>query len=124
MQLWVAFISVLVRLAVWLKSYFRPILWKPQPEETSCVVAEGDGSTTHHGEDLAVDASESTLLTSLDAPDFGLEPILSTISEDEQLVFMVSYKSSSEVHDPSPVLSNIWKLNHCEKCFQRSVFVH
>ena len=109
MQLWVAFISVLVRLAVWLKSYFRPILWKPQPEETSCVVAEGDGSTTHHGEDLAVDASESTLLTSLDAPDFGLEPILSTISEDEQLVFIVSYKSSSEVHDPSPVLSNIWK---------------
>jgi hypothetical protein len=53
-----------------------------------------DGSAPHHGEDqlvqgtVGVDASDSTPLTSRDAPDFGLEPILSAISEDELLWFL------------------------------------
>jgi len=74
-----------------------------------------DGSTPHHGEDqlvqgtVGVDASDSTSLTSRDAPDFGLEPILSAISPDEYLGFQVSYESSCEVHMPDPILRNIWK---------------
>jgi uncharacterized protein YbaR (Trm112 family) len=74
-----------------------------------------DGSAPHHGEDqlvqgtVGVDASDSTPLTSRDAPDFGLEPILSAISEDELLWFWVSYKSSGEVDEPRPYSGNIWK---------------
>ena len=74
-----------------------------------------DGSTPHHGEDqlvqdtVVVDASDSTPLTSRDASDFGLEPILSAISEDEELAFNVSYKASGTVDERSPFLSNIWK---------------
>jgi hypothetical protein len=73
-----------------------------------------DGSAPHHGEDqlvqgtVGLDASDSISLTSRDAPDFGLEPILSAISEDEYLGFMVSYKSSGEVNEPNPYSRNIW----------------
>jgi Ran GTPase-activating protein (RanGAP) involved in mRNA processing and transport len=115
MKLWIAFISLLVRLAVWLKVHFRSILWKAQFEETKCVLGQVDGSAPHHGEDqlvqgtVVVDASDSISLTSRDAPDFGLEPILSAISEDEDLKFHVSYKSSGEVDKPDPYLRNIWK---------------
>ena len=81
------------------------------------MVAEVDGSAAHPGEDqlvqgtVAVDALESTPLTSLDAaPDFGLEPILAAISEDEYLGFVVSYKSSREVDEHISIdLGNICK---------------
>jgi hypothetical protein len=79
------------------------------------VVAEVDGSATHPGEDqlvqgtVGVDASESTPLSSHDAVDFGLEPILAAISRDELLHFRVSCKSSGEVDKPGPYLGHIWK---------------
>ena len=115
MQLWSAFISLLVRLAVWLKSHFRSMLWKPQHEETDCVVGQVDGSAPHHGEDelvegtVVVDASDLTSWRSRDAPDFSLEPILSAISQDEELEFYVSCKSSGEVDKASPTMENVWK---------------
>jgi hypothetical protein len=96
MQLWIAFISVLVRLAVWLKSHFRSILWNPQPEEIRCVRGQVGGSAPHHGEyrlvhgTVVVDTLDSTSWRSHDAPDFGLEPILSAISRDEILYFRAS----------------------------------
>jgi hypothetical protein len=74
-----------------------------------------DGSTSHHVEDqlvqgtVGVDASDLTSLTSRDALDFGLEPILSAISEDGYLGFHVSYESSGEVHEPNPYSRNIWQ---------------
>jgi len=114
MKLWTAFISLLVRLAVWLKVHFRSILWKPQPEDTDCVLGQVDGSAPHHGEDqlvqgtVVVDALDSTSWRSHDAPDFGLEAILSTISEDECVDFEVSYKSPGEVDKPRPNW-RIWK---------------
>jgi hypothetical protein len=115
MKLWTAFISLLVRLAVWLKVHFRSILWKPQPEDTDCVLGQVDGSAPHHGEDqlvqgtVVVDALDSTSWRSHDAPDFGLEAILYTISEDECVDFEVSYKSPGEVDKPRPKWKRIWK---------------
>jgi len=115
MKLWIAFISMLVRLAVWLKSHFRSILWKPQPEDTDYVLGQVGGSTPHHGQDqlvqgtVVVDASQSTSLSSHDAPDFGLEAILSEISGDEQLKFKVFYNSPGKIDKPSPNLTNVWK---------------
>ena len=123
MQLWIAFISLLarlavwllVRLAVWLTSHFCSMVWKPQPAETNCVLGQVGGSTPHHGEDqlvqdtVVVDASDSTSWRSRDPPDFGLEPILSTISPYEELEFQVSCKSSGEVDKPSPSMTNVWK---------------
>jgi hypothetical protein len=115
MKLWIAFISLLVRLAVWLKAHFSSILWKPQLEDTDYVLGQVGGSTPHHGEDqlvqgtVVVDASESTSLSSLDAPDFGLKSILSSISGDEELEFEVFYTSPGEVDKPRPNWRRIWK---------------
>ena len=72
------------------------------------------GSAPHHGEDqlvqgtVGVDASDSTSWRSRDVLDFGLQPILFTISQNEELEFYVSYKSSSKVDKP-PHLRNLWK---------------
>ena len=108
------FLPLLVRVAVWLKSYFCSILWKPQPEKASYVLGQVGGSAPHHGEDqlvqgtVVVDALDSTSLRSHDAPDFSLEPILSAISRDEELEFRFSYKSSGDVNKPSPNLWSVW----------------
>ena len=73
------------------------------------------GSAPHHGEDqlvqgtVVVDALDSTSWRSHDAPDFGLDPILSAISPDEKLTFKVSYKSSGEVDAPSPKDPDVWR---------------
>ena len=69
------------------------------------------GSAPHHGKDqlvqgpVVVDALDSTSWRSRHAPDFGLEPILSTISQGEVLEFNVSCNFAGEV----PKLPNVWK---------------
>ena len=79
------------------------------------MLGQVDGSAPHHGEDqlvqgtVVVDASDSTSWRSHDAPNFGLEPVLSAISPDEDLVFQVCYISSGEVDKPSPNLRKVWK---------------
>ena len=104
-----------MRVAVWLKLYFRSTLWKPQPEDTSCVLGQAGGSAPHHGEDqlvegtVVVDALDSTSWSSHDAPDFGLDPIISAISPDEQLLFQVSYKFSGKVDVPIPEDPDVWR---------------
>ena len=79
------------------------------------MLGQVDGSTPHHGEDqlvqdtVVVDALDSTSLSSHDAPDFGLESILSSISGDEELEFEVLYTSPGEIDNPSRNLTNVWK---------------
>ena len=80
------------------------------------MLGQVDNSALHHGEDLlvqgtvVVDALDSTSWRSLlDAPDFGLESILSSISGDEELHLRVSYESSGEVDERRPNLPNVWK---------------
>ena len=86
-----------------------------------------DGSAPHHGEDqlvqdtVVVDASDSTPLTSRDAPDFGLESILSTISPDEVMTFDVSYISSGEVDKPNPYF---WKTIVKSVSKDRNLCIH
>jgi hypothetical protein len=115
MKLWIAFTALLVRLAFWLKSQFHSILWKPQPEDTDSVLGQVGRSAPLHGEDrlvqgtVVVDALDSTSWRSHDALDFGLEAILSAISQDEVLEFDVFYNSPGEIDKPSPKLTNVWK---------------
>ena len=79
------------------------------------MLGQVDNSALHHGEDLlvqgtvVVDSLDSTSWRSLDAPDFGLESILSSISGDEELHLRVSYESSGEVDERRPNLPNVWK---------------
>jgi len=115
MKLWIAFTALLVRLAFWLKSHFHSILWKPQPEDTDSVLGQVGRSAPLHGEDrlvqgtVVVDALDSTSWRSHDALDFGLEAILSAISQYEVLEFDVFYNSPGEIDKPSPKLTNVWK---------------